>query len=133
MNRFLLVKITVVVSVLAVSGQRLSACGDKFLINGRIAAYAQMMKAAKPGILLVIPRPRIGRGRRVQKGGVLDTLLIIAGHKFRIETDRGGFETALTSGRTHRADRLCDHWAEGTGRGIRAHQTRARPGGLVDR
>ena len=84
-------------SVLAVGGPRLFACGDKFLMNGRIAAYAQMMKAAKAGILLVNFAPGSDAAVAFKKADV-SLLLTIAGHKFKIETDRAGFDTALASG-----------------------------------
>jgi hypothetical protein len=74
----------------------LSACGDKFLLLGRSVGYDQILKASRPGTVLLYSSPNLPT---VLSDGRFSALLELAGHRQRAITDRQTLEQALRSGK----------------------------------
>jgi hypothetical protein len=79
-----------------VSDRNLSACGDKFLVLGRSVGYQSLLKASKPGSVLLyktaaLPAP-ITDGR-------FKLVMDAAGHQLSTVSDRAALDHALANGK----------------------------------
>ena len=74
----------------------LSACGDKFLLLGRSVGYDQILKASRPGTVLLYSSPNLPS---TIADGRFSALLELAGHRQRVIADRQALEQALKSGK----------------------------------
>lgn len=74
----------------------LSACGDKFLLLGRAVGYEQLLKASRPGTVLVYTTATLPEAFRDGKFGLL---MEAAGHHQSSVTDAQGLQRALASGK----------------------------------
>lgn len=73
----------------------LTACGDKFLLLGRAVGYDKILKASRPGTVLIYSSPTLppafGDGR-------FSALMELAGHHQRLVADAQALEHALATG-----------------------------------
>ena len=88
----------IVVAVLALivvaRGAGVSACGDKFLLLGRAVGYEQILKASRPGMVLIYSSPNLPSAF---SDGRFSALMELAGHRQRSVRDRQGLEQALAT------------------------------------
>jgi hypothetical protein len=74
----------------------LSACGDKFLLLGRAVGYEQLLKASRPGTVLVYTTATLPEAFRDGKFGLL---MEAAGHHESAVNDLQGLERTLATGK----------------------------------
>jgi hypothetical protein len=94
-RRILLLTALVIVSI-GISDRSLSACGDKFLMLGRSIGYSNLLKASKPGTLVLFSTPQLPSAF---SDGRFDLLMEVAGHHLTTVSDRHMLERALASGK----------------------------------
>ena len=80
---------------LVLSDRNLSACGDKFLVLGRSVGYQSLLKASKPGSVLLyktatLPTPLTD--------GKFKLVMDVAGHRLSTVSDHAGLAHALANG-----------------------------------
>lgn len=84
-------------AALAASDQSLSACGDKFLVLGRAVGYGSLLKASKPGSVVLYRTP--GLPKVFSNGGGFDLVMDAAGHRLSTVSDSSALQRALASGK----------------------------------
>lgn len=87
--------LTVLALIVLSRGVHLSACGDKFLLLGRAMGYEQILKASKPGMVLIYSSPGLPSAF---SDGRFSALMELAGHRQRAVRDRQALERALATG-----------------------------------
>jgi hypothetical protein len=87
---------TVAAVVVCAHGADVTACGDKFLLLGRSIGYDKILKASRPGTVLIYSSPALppafGDGR-------FSALMELAGHHQHSVTDAASLEHALATGK----------------------------------
>lgn len=81
---------------LVLSDRNLSACGDKFLVLGRSVGYQSLLKASKPGTVLLYKTPGLPK---LFTDGRFDVVMDVAGHRLSAVSDRAALERALATGK----------------------------------
>jgi len=81
---------------LVLTDRNLSACGDKFLVLGRSVGYQSLLKASKPGSVLLyqtatLPKPF--------SDGKFNLVMDVAGHRLSTVSDQAALKHALANGR----------------------------------
>jgi len=84
-------------AALVLTDRNLSACGDKFLVLGRSVGYQSLLKASKPGTIVLYNTARLPKS--FSNGGGFDLLMNVAGHQLRTVSDRTSLEKALAGGK----------------------------------
>ena len=79
---------------LVISDRSLTACGDKFLVLGRSVGYQSLLKASKPGTVVLYRTPSLPKSF----SDAFDLLMNAAGHRVSTVSDRGAFDRALAQG-----------------------------------
>ena len=92
MSRRSVVTVLALISLARVTD--LSACGDKFLLLGRAVGYEQILKASKPGMVLIYSTPGLPSAF---SDGRFSALMELAGHRHRSVRDRQSLEQALST------------------------------------
>ena len=82
-------------AAIGLSERPLSACGDKFLVLGRSVGYDKMLRASKPGRVLLYSTPTLPS---VFTNGRFDLLMTVAGHHLDTVSDRRTLERKLATG-----------------------------------
>ena len=80
---------------LVIPDRNLAACGDKFLVLGRSVGYQSLLKASKPGTVLLYSTPSLPKSF---SDGAFDMLMNVAGHRVSTVSDRSALESALARG-----------------------------------
>jgi len=83
-------------AALVLTDRNLSACGDKFLVLGRSVGYQSLLKASKPGTVVLYNTASLPKSFR---DGAFDLLMNVAGHQLRTVSDRTSLEKALAGGK----------------------------------
>ena len=86
----------ILLTALALSNQNVSACGDKFLVLGRSVGYKSLLKASKPGSLVLYKTPSLPKP--FSDGG-FDVVMDAAGHQLSTVSDATALRRALASGK----------------------------------
>jgi hypothetical protein len=84
--------------LVSLTGQDLTACGDKFLFVGRVLKYQQTVTASSPASILLYMNPASKLPAAVQESK-LDSLLTMAGHHVETLADRDAVARAVGTGR----------------------------------
>ena len=84
-------------AALVLTDRNLSACGDKFLVLGRSVGYQSLLKASKPGTIVLYNTASLPKS--FSKGGGFDLLMSVAGHQLRTVSDQASLTRALASGK----------------------------------
>ena len=84
-------------AALVLTDRNLSACGDKFLVLGRSVGYQSLLKASKPGTIVLYNTASLPKS--FSNGGGFDLLMNVAGHQLRTVSDRASLEKALAGGK----------------------------------
>lgn len=79
-------------------GNRVQACGDKFLLNGKGAKFRQAYAAIYPASVVVVALPQRDSGKALRDPRLL-TDLKQAGHQVAVVEDERALAHTLTSGR----------------------------------
>jgi hypothetical protein len=88
--------IAAVVAAVGLINRDVSACGDKFLLLGRSVGYQSLLKASKPGSLVLYSTPGLPKPFT---DGRFDAVMDVAGHRLSTVSDRAALERALASGK----------------------------------
>src|SRR4029450_1710603 len=83
-------------AALVLSDRNLSACGDKFLVLGRSVGYQSLLKASKPGTVVLYNTASLPQSF---SDGAFDPLMSVAGHRLSTVSDRVSLERTLASGK----------------------------------
>ena len=81
---------------LVLSDRNLSACGDKFLVLGRSVGYQSLLKASKPGTVLLYKTAALPAPITDAK---FKLAMDVAGHHLSTVSDRQALEHALANGK----------------------------------
>jgi hypothetical protein len=84
-------------TALGLFDRSLSACGDKFLVLGRSVGYQSLLKASKPGSLVLYRTPSLPKV--FSNGGGFDLVMDVAGHRLSTVSDPSALGRALASGK----------------------------------
>jgi hypothetical protein len=88
--------IAAVVTAVGLINQDVSACGDKFLVLGRSVGYRSLLKASRPGSLVLYRTPTLPKPFT---DGRFDVVMDAAGHRLNTVSDHTALERALASGK----------------------------------
>jgi hypothetical protein len=80
---------------LALSDHNVSACGDKFLVLGRSVGYKSLLKASKPGSLVLYRTPSLPKPFT---DGRFDVVMDAAGHRLSTVSDQTTLKRELATG-----------------------------------
>jgi hypothetical protein len=83
-------------AALALADQNLSACGDKFLVLGRSVGYKSLLKASKPGSLVLYKTPSLPKPF---SDGRFDVVMDAAGHQLSTVSDPTTLKRELATGK----------------------------------
>jgi len=84
------------VTALGSFDRNLSACGDKFLVLGRSVGYRSLLKASKPGTVVLYTTPTLPKPLT---DGHLDAVMDVAGHHFSTVSNQTALERVLATGK----------------------------------
>lgn len=84
-------------AVVAAYGPELSACGDKFLLFGRSVGYQDLLRASRPGAILIYSSS--DSQQNPLQDSRFGALLDLAGHRYRTVKDQKALEQALAERR----------------------------------
>jgi hypothetical protein len=87
--------VAVVVFTVLLRASDLTACGDKFSLVGRSVGYDKLLKASRPGTVLIYSGSTLPRAF---SNGQFGALMEIAGHRQRTAADRPALERSLLGG-----------------------------------
>ena len=77
--------------------RNLSACGDKFLVLGRAVGYGSLLKASRPGTVVLYRTPSLPKV--FNNGGDFDLVMDVAGHRLSTVTDQTALARVLAGGK----------------------------------
>lgn len=83
-------------AALAASDQSLTACGDKFLVLGRSVGYKSLLKASKPGSVVLYSTPSLPKPFT---DGRFEAVMDVAGHRLSTVSDQTALRRALAGGK----------------------------------
>jgi ABC-type amino acid transport substrate-binding protein len=83
-------------AALVLPDRNLFACGDKFLVLGRSVGYQSLLKASKPGTVVLYNTSSLPKSF---SDGAFDLLMNVAGHQLRTVSDQASLTRALASGK----------------------------------
>jgi hypothetical protein len=83
-------------AALVLTDRNLSACGDKFLVLGRSVGYQSLLKASKPGTVVLYTSPALPKPIT---DGRFDEVMAAAGHRLSTVSDSASLARALSGGK----------------------------------